>query len=538
MSMLRTPILVALAVVGCSHDTPAMRSTAESDALWILAPAGARGGIVLSPQAVAMFESGSVALRAFIAKAPELAAAKDKIDFALTQLGGPNALLADMGLSRDKGFAMFFVKDGMVAVLPVGNRDVFLAKVKGTKGATPSDVDRIDTASCKLVNELYACATSDAILATVGKGELKSRLERVNARGEIELVGIELPLGGPAAGTVAAVAQLERGAATVRGIVLNAPHDLTSKLAVKARPRTTIGQSSGFGVIDLRPMLADVPPEPLVEGVTFADITKTNAGPITISVPAGQLTLDIQVPLSDPAPFTKVVEHCTDLPPLAGAATVEAGVCHVKIPDANLELDAWVEGKQLRIGKKGPAVAATSVPMSPAGIEMANGEWAFAFWGRGSMFGPSIQQTHGEPDANPAVTMPIRIMSAVNEAGIAVKLDGDALRFVATLRTSFANPDDVLAKLVEITSGDLLADRATDKARPIALAHPGSPFAADFKAGQGGLLVPTTLIGMGATVAIPAVLRFMRGDATGPGPADAMDPGGPVHLEDGPTPRP
>ncbi len=514
-------MLVALAlVVGCKKEAPELPTTLASDTLWSLAPEGARGGIVVSPRGVALAESGSVAVRALIAKAPELADVKEKLDFALAQLGGPNTMLADLGMSKDKGAAMFFVETGMVAVLPVVDRDVFLAKVKGTKSATPDGVDMIDTAACKLVATQYVCATSEPLLATLSKGELKSRLARINARGDIEIVGIELPLGGPAPGSFAAVAQLERGTITMRGVVLNAASEVTRMLATTTKPRTAIGQSSGYGVIDLRPLLANVAPEPLVEGVTFVDIAKTLAGPLTISVPAGQLTLDMQLAVSDVGPITKVVERCTELPPLAGA-TVANGVCHIKVTEANLEVDAWVEGKTLRVGKRGSAVPGTAVAMSPIGMEIANGQWALAFWGRGSMFGPSMQPSRDIEGVNPQLMLPVRIMSMMNEAGVAVKLDGDALRFVATVRTAFSNPDDVLAKIVEITAMDLLADKATAKAAPIAAAHPGSPFAADFKAGQGGLLVPTTLIGMGMTIAIPAVLRFTRGGEP------AMDPTAP-----------
>jgi hypothetical protein len=95
-----------------------------------------------------------------------------------------------------------------------------------------------------------------------------------------------------------------------------------------------------------------------------------------------------------------------------------------------------------------------------------------------------------------------------------------------------------MAKLVEVSAADLLAGRATEKARPIAEAHPGSPFAADFKAGQGGLLVPTTLIGMGATVAIPAFLRYTRGEPSVPTTPDMVDPGGPVRIQDDLPPAP
>jgi len=506
---MRIMLLVALALFGCKRDSePTVRSTVAVDSLWNLAPEGARGGIVVAPSAVEMVERGSIPIRSLISQAPEFGELKTTMDAALAQLGGPNVKLADLGMNHDKGAALFFVKDGMVAILPVDNRDVFLAKVKGTKGAT---IDKIDTASCKQVGDAYACATSEALLATVGKGQLKSKLDRVNARGDVEIVGVELPLGGPAPGTVAAVAQLERGAATLRGVVINAPHELLDRLGPPTHPRVPSGTTSGFGVIDLRPMLKTLPPTALMEGLTVADLVKTFSAPLTISVPAGELTIEMQLPLSDPAPMKRLVEHCTDLPALTGAATIVDGACHISVPEASLELDAWVDGNLLRVGRKSKPLTGKAIAMSQIGNEIANGEWAIAFWGRGSMFAPSMQKARETEGINPVMAMPIRVLSTINEAGLAVKTDGDALRFVATVRTSFSNPDDVVAKLTAITAMDLLSNKATDKAKPIAEAHSGTPFADDFAAGQGGLLVPTTQIGMGASIVIPALIAYTRG---------------------------
>ena len=153
--------------------------------------------------------------------------------------------------------------------------------------------------------------------------------------------------------------------------------------------------------------------------------------------------------------------------------------------------------------------------MTAIGTEIANGDWSAAFWGRGSMFAPSKQKAQNVEGVDPLMTLPIRVMTLINEAGVAIKPDGDALRFVATVRTVFANPDDVVSQLEAITAIDLLGNHATEKAKPVADAHAGTPFADDFAAGQTGLLVPTTLIGMGASIAIPAFVRYTRGNGGG-----------------------
>jgi hypothetical protein len=324
------------------------------------------------------------------------------------------------------------------------------------------------------------------------------------------------------------VAQLERGAVTVRGFVLGAPPDVLKSLSGKNTARFEPGKTSGFGLIDLRQLIADVAPEPLAAGVTWADAVKQLAGPVTIAVPAGQLTLDMQVPFADVSPIAKVVQHCDELPPLQGAATVEGDVCHLNLRQA--KLDAWVEGNLLRVGKRGTPAPPVDSAMSPAGVELGTGEWGLTFWGRGTMFSQSHQAMPDlGPDAiDPLELTPLRIMSMVNEAGVGLKVEGEALRFVATLRTSFANPDDVMAKLTDISAMDLMAERAATKAQAVAEAHPTSPFAADYHAGQGGLLVPTTIVGMAATVVVPVVLRYLRGR---PAPAEVMEPGGPVRVD-------
>ncbi|HEU0035675.1 MAG TPA: hypothetical protein VFQ53_33920 [Kofleriaceae bacterium] len=509
---------VIASAASCSRDKPTGPATTATDAMWKYTPEAARGAIVISPRGMKLVENAWVDARAYLDQAgPELAPIKEQLDAILAPLGGTKVMLADLGMAATKGAALFFVKDGMIAILPVTDRDAFLAKVKGTKATAPDGVDRIDNVACKPLDDVYACATAEPLLATIGKGELKSKLARIGKRGEIELVGDQLPLGGAAPGTVAAIAQLSRGSATVRGIILNAPLELGDKLGTSQKPRTLAGRTAAFGLIDLRPLVADAPPEPIAEGVTFADVVKSLAGALTIVVPAGEATMDMQLPLSDPAAFTKIVDKCAEIPPLAAmSATSANGVCHLKIPEAGLELDAWLDGKLLRIGNKAAKGGGKSVPLSPVGSELATGDWGISFWGRGSMLAPASKQP--APDAasvDPRALAPVRILSLVNELGIGLKRDGDALRFLVGVRTQFANPDTVTSKLASITALDVLQNKASAKAQPVAVAaaDADAPFADDFTAGQTGLLVPTTLLGFGTSVIIPMVMRYARGSS-------------------------
>ena len=105
-------------------------------------------------------------------------------------------------------------------------------------------------------------------------------------------------------------------------------------------------------------------------GVTLADLSKTIAGPVTVHIPPGSPELDVRIPVNDPQPAATQIEHCTKIPPLAEAgATFSDGACHVSVPSGGYALDFWVEGQEIRIGKKGAAIgsAAMSWPASRPG---------------------------------------------------------------------------------------------------------------------------------------------------------------------------
>ncbi len=508
-------LLVACTLASCD-DEPTGRPTSAVDALWKLAPDGSRFAIVLSPYAIGMIEAGSLSLRSFIVKAGmEMAAFDAQLDSLLEPVGGKGVKLADLGLTATKGGALFFVKDGMLAVLPIADRDAFLAKAHGTKAETAEGIDKINGNACKQMGPHYVCATTEAILATTGKSAIMERLAKLKTRGDIEMVLTELPLQGPdnPRSSIVATAQLERGAWVMRGLVGNPPANIAGKLSSSAKPRTRIGKSAGFAVFDLRPFI-ESSDAVVTEGVTQAQLVKSMAGPVTLDVAAGSTILDMQQPLSDPKPFTKVVEHCGDIDVFKQlGATFKDGICHVALDQMNLDLDMWMDGNTLHIGKKGAQVTDVSVSMPPVATELATGSWGFAFWGRGTMFAPTEKPpTEPQGGVNPMVTTPLRTMSMLDEVGFGVKQDGTDLRFVFTMRTAFANPVAVLDQLTDITAMDVLGNKAAAKAKPIAEANPSSPFAGDFAAGQHGLVIPTQMLFTGMSMLIPAILHFTRGN--------------------------
>ena len=129
----------------------------ERDALWALAPAGARGGVVVSPRGLALAEHGALALQELLASSPDFAADNAELMRELLErVGTTNPTLAGLGFGRDRGLAVFLGPDQHVTlVLPVADRDRFLKATHGTKGG---DGDVIGATVCKPLEGRYVCA--------------------------------------------------------------------------------------------------------------------------------------------------------------------------------------------------------------------------------------------------------------------------------------------------------------------------------------------------------------------------------------------
>jgi len=486
----------------------------------------ARLRLVASPRAVAMAERAVADVRGMLERVPELAPWRRRLDEELQAELGVQALsLAELGLTGARGLALFLVRDGMVAILPVADRGRFLARAAGIAGDGPEHIDRIGGATCREVRGAYACATSAALLDTLGQGKLASELAAVGARGDVELVGIELPLGGAAPGRLAAVVQLERGAAVIRGVVRGVPPALADRVGPAHRPRTDPARSIGFAVADVPALAgseaagASASGEAASAGMTGArgaldGVVRSLRGPLSIDVPAGAL-LEAEQALTDPAPLRVLLERCPELlEPLGIAATFADGTCRMTLPASGLPLDGWIAEDALRLGRRGApsAGAPPPIPMTPIGAELARGAWGLAFWGRGTLLRAAALPAGPPGSLSDEDRLSIRALALLDELGAAVRRepDGDGLAFVIALRTAFANPDDVVARLLAISADDIVSGRAAAAARPIAEAAPGSPFAADFAAGELGLLIPTAMVNAATRYGLPALLRGRR----------------------------
>jgi type II secretory pathway pseudopilin PulG len=509
-------IVVVALVCGCKKDSgptstsslppvpspTAPKSTAELDALWAKAPAGAIGGVVISPRAIGMTEHAWHDVHTFLKTLPAFAPAEAEMTKELLKAGlSPDVTFADIGLAPGKGFAMFATNDGAdgVWLLSVSDRDKFLDKAKGTKGA--DGVDHLDDMTCKPIDGWYACASKPAILDTLGKGDLRGKLDAVKARGDIEGVMVT-----PA--KAAGVIQIDRGAIVVRGIVGGVPAMVTSKLGSPVKPHVDLDHASGFAVFNVEPLLTDVPPMPLFKGVTAADLAHSVGGPLTVTIGA-DMSVDARLPLKDTAPAKTALEHCEEIP--IPGAKLDGGTCRVPVPMYGFEVEVSIDGKDLRVTTKGGGGPTGPAPASAVGLELAKGEWQLTFWGHGTLLAPSKfvlpPMMAQMPDE---AALAIRVMLMLSEVGVGVNVEGDSVRFLATFRTGWANPDDVVAKIGAVSADDVLNGKAGDRGKAIADAAPNSPFAADYRAGVGGVMIPTAVIGILAAVAIPAFLDYMK----------------------------
>jgi hypothetical protein len=487
--------VVALLVIGGCHKLPSSGSTTDADALWALAPAGTKAGIVITPRAARMIEHAWHDVHAFIKTAPELAPLTATLDSAVASLGaGPELDLGALGISTDRGAAVFYMGgDQGLLVVPVVDRDKFLAKVHGTKG---SDVDRIEEDFvCKPIKNVYACGDNEKVIDTLGTGKLAPHLA---ARGDIEMFADDVPELVVQHADLAL--QLQRGEVVARGSVKGMPPRIAALFGPPVPVSIDREHTAGFvaanvaGLVRLMPPVFDAPE--LAPGVLPTTLVQSVAGPVMMTIPAGPVAFDARIELTDPAPARAVIDHC---PALVPGATSKDGTCTLAVPMMPTSVTAQVAGKSLHVVMKTGAPNAS--PLTPIGTELATGSWNISAWGRGSLFAAPAMFGMAFPADVPPVQMVLRAMTAFSELGIGAHVTGQDATFVAVIRTVWSNPDDVVAKLATIPMADVLAGKAADRAKQIA--GSSTPLADDLKAGYAGYGLPAGLLG---ALAIPMAM--------------------------------
>jgi hypothetical protein len=216
-----------------------------------------------------------------------------------------------------------------------------------------------------------------------------------------------------------------------------------------------------------------------------------------------------------------VVEHCNELSFIATTPSDAPGECRFTIQTASLlQLAARVDGNELHIGAVKHEAAPTPPPPGPTAIgkELAAQTWTVVFWGRGSLLNLGNAEP-ASPQLAPDAAQGVHALALIGEVGAGVRIEPTGTTFRAYLRTAWANPPEVAAKLVALPAQVIASADATAKGKAIAAAAPDAPFAGDFAAGQGGLIVPAAIIGMVAALVVPALTL----EAQEPLPARGVD---------------
>lgn len=492
----------------------------DVDALWDMAPDGTELGIVASPRAVGLTLRGISAVRELMAQ-PDLAPAKPQADMLAKALfGSETATAEDAGFSATKPFAMFATSDGVVGIMPVADRDKFMAAKHGTRGSGANADDKLLENTCREIKTNYVCASDPKLFDRLGKGSLRGKVN-AGTRGDVEVVMKNVTMLGDTKGDFAMAAKLDVGTVSAQGRWEGVPSGPLAQLIGIAAPHADTTNASGFVAINVKPLLAAAPAIPIAGDVTLDKLGASLAGPVSAVIPAGSVDIQIHAPLVDPKPAQTVIEHCSDIGTFFQLAKTQTpGACRIVLQGTNaLELDVWVESNELRLGAhKGQAPAGKAGGMTSVGSELARGEWTAAFWGRGTMLNlagiaPASQEVP------PEVAVGIKAIALINELGAAAKVDGHGMSFRAFLRTAWTNPPEVVSKVSAIPGEDIVTGKAGEPAKQIAGAAPSSPFAQDYAAGQGGLMIPAAAIGVATAIVLPAVIRAMGG-GNEPPPAD------------------
>ena len=515
---MRIWLLIALAACGNKSKLDVVPG-GDTDALWDLAPDGTEVGVVASPRALGLVMRGFTAVSQ-LAASPDFAPLKPQLDAITGALfGRPDATFADAGLTTDRGFAMFITTDGVIAVMPVLDRAKFMAAKHGTVGSGSAD-DTLDGSTCRTVRSVYMCATSEKMFARVGKGALRGKAMLAGGRGDLELFAPTLPLFGGAPADLAITAELDDGQIAVRGKWTGTPGGTLGALSGVNAPHPDATAVSGFMAFDLAKLIAGLPPVPMVQGVSFQDFAATLKGPVSATIPSGSVDIQLLIPLTDAKVATKVIDECNDLKPILDLTEQQTpGACRFRMQSASvIELEAWVDGNELRVGahKGAPAAGAPSA-LTPIARELLAGDWTAMFWGRGTMVNLS-GIAPATTDLPPQASAAIHAISLVNELGAGIKVDTTGVTMRGVMRTVWANPPEVIAKLVSISGDDIVRGKATDTGKALAAAAPSSPFATDFTAGQGGLMIPAAVLGIASALVVPAI-----GALFGGGPGDPSD---------------
>lgn len=531
---------IAAAVAACTKNKnrevteEPVAEARDTRALWRLAPAAAKTGVVVAPGTLATLHHGFMTAARGARMVP--ARVLDQLLAEVRRSGfdpSSPAGLGAIGVDARLGAAVFFAGEEPYAVLPVGDRAAFR---KAFGGDEIEGVDRFaDGSACAPSAGHYRCAQSPERLADwTSSPEPLDRDWPAHLRGSIEMridgAWLAEPLGrylGAISGAWIGI-QFERGAVDVRFSIAGAPRPKMRRSG--ATPLADAAKRSnpsallilGFAEAALRTQRAGFKKadEPTPFGVTSGEVFDSLTGEIVAYTPAGERTRGyIDVGINDPATWRSLLEHCTSLAAINPAFAVEKTErgCRLTLPSlVDLEVEVGDGSLVMSAGDRAAGRAGDTQTLPQ---QLLDERWLAAVWVRGSAFGGApgvipIPNAELMLQAYPPVAIALWAFAHVSELGAGIRADDRGLHGFARVATTWRNPDDVVEALEPVAARFAAGDaRSIDAVKALGRAHPDSILAADLALGAGGT-VGATLAVLTAT-AVPAFLTYIKKSKAG-----------------------
>ncbi len=560
---------VALAA-GCKKNESSSQSKAvkapPTDALWALAPADTTVGVVAAAGTGPMLEGAWKEIQRSLGLHPEGKKAVARMQADMRGEVPPEvfdpAMRQQKGIDIARPAAMFVTRDEKWSmILPISDRAAFREAFGGkTETVDGVAVDVLEKARCKEIAGFYACADSDAVLATMGASKaLQEQIARRPAtmRGHIEVIvdgqvltrAGDLPIGQffRDIGAVDVAVQFARGSFTVRSHmhakpahpILQAfvamPDDLSKRVAATKpagiwRMRVPLSQLVPFDKLtrDMSPLVGVA-----LSGIDLkADLFENLTGEIVVSSPTGaSLGLELALGLADGKRLQPLVARlCTlgsgQIPTMKMdgdrcTAPIDPSALTGRPPmtglpfEGPITLSLAVTDNALTAGVSAKGTGDTAgVPASEIGEDLISGSWNWAMWGYGNMAGfvapPAVAAIKNSPDGDRAL-LALWGLAHITELAIGAGVRDDGVHTLFHVSTQWANPDEVLrpfqTHLTALVQGDA---GAVAKLQALGQKAPNSPLGRSHKAGIGGLVAAYSSVGIAAAVAIPAFLKYIR----------------------------
>jgi len=379
--------------------------------------------------------------------------------------------------------------------------------------------------SCKAITGgRYACASSAALIDTVGKGAalIAAEARRPAAlRGDVELLQIT-------PGVVGAM-RFERGGFTARAHIDVDTAMVAPFIGVVGPLSSGLKAVKPAGFVRVRVNLASLaasaPDQPTPIGISPHAVIDAFSGEIVAYTAAGSPPHGvIQLGLTKPDVIAPALTRlCPMLPGLMPGATaaLDSGHCRGTLaPPAGdlgtttlrflggVPFDLSVDGKALVLAL-GPTNATVVDPATTAvGGELRDGDWDLSWWGVGILPPSLMMEIARSMPPDPTITDIMWLYMHLRALGMGVRVQPHGVDVLLSASSQWANPDDVRRALEPLYAQAVAGKEVTGELADLAAKHPDSPLGQSVHNGVAGLVPITGAIGIVAAVAIPAFLKY------------------------------